>query len=59
MGSGIRIMYGERHERGPEDQQNEWKSAVGGSGAWEVGASLGHARDLGCRAHRGKGSDFS
>ena len=33
-----------RDRRKSEGQENEWKSAVGGGG---VGASLGHARNLG------------
>jgi hypothetical protein len=41
---GVRIRCGERHERGPEGQENEYKSVVGGGGAWE--ASLRHVRDL-------------
>jgi hypothetical protein len=43
---GVRIRYGERQERGPENQENEWNSAVAGVGAGELGESLGSARDL-------------
>ena len=35
------IRCGERQERGPEGQENEWKSAAGMGQGW--GASLGSA----------------
>jgi hypothetical protein len=49
MGRGMRrfrFRCGERQEKGPEGQENEWKSAEGRGG--EVGgASQGDVRNLG------------
>ena len=38
-------MYGERQDGRTEDQDDVWKSAVGGS--WGLGISQGCARDMG------------
>jgi hypothetical protein len=57
VGDGFRITSGERHARGPEDKENDWKSL------WRVGvrrASLGCASDLGWGRFIGVyGGDFS
>lgn len=42
---GGRIGYGERQERGPEGQENKWKSAANGVRSW--GVSQGHTKNLG------------
>jgi hypothetical protein len=31
---GVRIRYGERQERSPEGEENEWKYGAAGVGDW-------------------------